>query len=214
MRKTKISIIVVIVVSVFTISFLMGRAIALQNNDEKTVDKGESSQPKIENEEETLSASNSQKNVKEIQKANDAPLERDILPPEKLLFPAGKEILNDYSQIAVHSKTMGDWRAHTGIDYIGEKNENVLSVWDGKVSKVYEDRLWGNCVEIIHTGNLVAKYKNLSKEVLVQPGDTVKGGQPIGKIGNSASVEKEETSHLHFELWVDGVPINPSAYIY
>lgn len=195
----------------------MGRALALKDDQDKTktietdIYKGVAPIPKKD--EDSVPATNKQENVKKTQIAEkeESP-EEDI--PSQMLFPCGKEVLNDYSQTAVRSKTMGDWRAHTGIDYAGEEGDKVCSIWDGVVSKVYEDKLWGCCIEIVHTGNLIGKYRNLGKEIMIKEGDKVTGGQVIGKIGRSASVEKAEETHLHFELWSDGVPINPSSYIY
>lgn len=216
MKRTKASIITVIILSVFMISFLMGRALALKDKNDESVQtdiyKGTAPIPK--NDDEAVPTTNKQDQVKKTDIKENAESDENEKPPSKLLFPCGKEVLNDYSQTAVRSKTMGDWRAHTGIDYLGKEGEMVCSVWDGVVSKVYEDKLWGYCVEIKHTGNLLGKYRNLDSEIAVKEGDKVTGGQAIGKIGRSASVEKAENPHLHFELWSDGVPINPSSYIY
>lgn len=217
MKRVQISTVVVIILSVFLICFLMGRAMALKDDQ----DKGKTIEPKIykgaapipKKDENSVPATNTQEKVKKTDIIKDDDIAQESVP-SKMLFPCGKEVLNDYSQTAVRSKTMGDWRAHTGVDYIGEEGENVCSIWNGVVLKVYEDKLWGHCVEIVHTGNLVGKYRNLAKEVVVKKGDKVTGGQVIGKIGRSASVEKAEDPHLHFELWSDGVPINPSSYIY
>ena len=39
-------------------------------------------------------------------------------------------------------------------------------------------------------------------------------GQAVGFVGDTAVVEKSEEDHLHFELWVNGVVINPESYVY
>ena len=116
--------------------------------------------------------------------------------------------------MAIYSKSTDDWRAHQGTDYKAEKGSNVVSVYDGIVTNIYEDKLWGNCIEIIHTGNLLGIYRNLSKDILVKVNEKVTGGQAIGKVGSSASIEKAEEPHLHFELWMNGESINPTSFIY
>lgn len=213
MVKTRKYFIIVIMISVFIICFLIGRAIALKADGEKNTESDiyKGAVP-IPQQEDTLSAAKEQKNVEK--NTQETTKEISETPPQKMYYPCGTEVLNDYSQTAVYSKTMGDWRAHTGIDYLGKEREYVKSVWDGVVSSVYRDKLWGNCVEIIHSGNLIGKYKNLHEEINVKIGDKVTGGQAIGKIGSSASIERNEEPHLHFELWFEGVPINPSSYIY
>lgn len=231
MKRTQMSIILAIVVSVFLLSFLIGRATALKDKEEakrnefyagsimipkgneavtpagaaaENVEKDE----EISKEEETITGKNNSTNKKGEEKKNDKK------PPERMLFPCGQAVLNGYSQTAVYSKTMDDWRAHTGIDYAADEGTDVTSVWDGTVHKVYKDMLWGYTVEILHEGDIYSVYKNLKKDISVREGDKVKKGQVIGKVGNSASVEKREEPHLHFELWTNGETINPESYIY
>lgn len=231
MKKTPMSIVMAIVVSVFLLSFLIGRATALRDkeeskrneyyagkimipmNDEPTAPAGASADG-VEKDDsdkeakETLTEKNDTKH-KEITKKDE-----EKTPPERMLFPCGQAVLNGYSQTAVYSKTMDDWRAHTAIDYAAEKGTTVVSVWDGTVTKVYKDTLWGYTVEILHDGNIYSVYKNLKKNISVKEGDKVTKGQAIGKVGDSAAVEKREEPHLHFELWTNGETINPESYIY
>lgn len=231
MKKTQMSIILAIVISVFLLSFLIGRATALKdkeeakrnefyaasimipNNNEDVTPAGASAHKVEKNEnvlesEETLTEKNSP--IDEKNEENN----RDKKPPERMLFPCGQAVLNGYSQTAVYSKTMDDWRAHTGIDYRADEGADVKSVWDGTVHKVYKDMLWGYTVEILHEGNIYSVYKNLKKSICVKEGDKVSKGQAIGKVGDSAAVEKREEPHLHLELWTNGETINPESYIY
>ena len=220
MKKIQLPFILVIIISVFMLSFLMGRATALKDKDDNTqnteIYTGTIKIPE-DNAQTAPAAANAQK-VKKNENAEKA--EKNTAantaqtPPARMLFPCGSNVIIGYSQTAIYSKTMDDWRAHTGIDYGAEKGAEVVSAWDGIVKKVYKDKLWGYCIEIVHTGNIRGIYKNLQKKALVKEGDKVKGGQAIGSVGTSASVEKSEQPHLHFELWADNVPINPESYVY
>lgn len=231
MKKTQMSMILAIVVSVFLLSFLIGRATALKDKEEAKRNEIYAGSILIPKDEEPLaptgaSAQNVEKSdnteeSKEILTEKNNPEKKDSSkenldkkPPERMLFPCGQAVLNGYSQTAVYSKTMDDWRAHMGIDYAAEEGTDVTSVWDGTVSKVYKDMLWGYTVEILHDGNIYSVYKNLKKNVSVKEGDKVTKGQAIGKVGDSAAVEKREEPHLHFELWTGGETINPESYIY
>lgn len=224
MKKTKVSIVAVIVVSVFLLSFLIGRATALRDK-EAEVRKNEiytgtilipkdkepiapaGASAKDVPVGETVTEKNNPETVKKEEK-------KEELPPERMLFPCGQAVLNGYSQTAVYSKTMDDWRAHTGIDYAAEAGSEVTSVWDGTVKKVYKDKLWGYTVEILHSGGLYSVYRNLDKDISVKEEEIVKKGQRVGAVGKSAAVEKREEPHLHFELWTGGEAINPESYIY
>ena len=225
MKRNQAPLVVAIVVSVFLLSFLIGRATALRERQDMkrneiytakpfTPKKEEVALPtgavseKIE-ELEIVSQKESTKKETPEKKKESTPT-----PPERMLFPAGEDVLKGYSQTAVYSETMKDWRAHMGIDYQAKKGEEVKSVWDGTVKKVYKDSLWGYCVEIIHNGEITSVYRNLAENTLVKEGDKLQKGQAVGFVGDTAVVEKSEKDHLHFELWVNGVAINPESYVY
>lgn len=206
-----------LLMSVFTVCFLIGRAMVIKNDTPATpiendgvvaIPYGENAVKETTSETET---------VEKFPQANDNADNNDVIEevvPERMQFPSSTTILRDYSQMAIYSKSTDDWRAHQGIDYKAEIGSDVVSVYDGTVTNIYEDKLWGNCIEIIHTGNILGIYRNLSKDILVKVNEKVSGGQAIGKVGNSASIEKAEKPHLHFELWMNGEVINPSSFIY
>lgn len=212
MKKMQTFFIVMAVISVFLLSFLIGRASALRNNnraEELKIYTGTVPRPKDAEEESAPAAAKAQ-----VEKDTSSSKKEETKKITRMLFPCGNVVLNKYSQSAVYSKTMEDWRAHTGIDYAAEDGDDVCAAWDGKVTKVYKDKLWGYCIEIEHKSNLISKYKNLKKKTDVKKGDKVKAGQIIAKVGKSASVESKESAHLHFEVWQDDVVINPEAYLY
>lgn len=227
MKRTQISIILAIVVSVFLLSFLIGRATALRDKEESKHNEIYTGTIRIPKKEEPLMPAGAiAQNVEKAEETevvseknkpkekNTERKEKNEQPPERMLFPCGQVILNGYSQTAVYSKTMDDWRAHTGIDYAAEEGEKVNSVWDGTVHRVYKDMLWGYSVEIKHSGDIFSVYRNLKKNILVKEGEKVSKGQAIASVGSSAAVEKREKPHLHFELWTGGETINPESYIY
>ena len=214
LKKSFVSILIPVFICVFIICFAIGKAIAIKDSKE---DNSEEVKTSLQKETVTSVSSESkkvEKNVTDNEDKNTDIVKIPVTPPERMLFPCGKEILQDYTQKAIYSKTMDDWRAHLGIDYKTKEGEAVLSVWDGTVQNIYKDILWGYTVEILHDGDILSKYKNLDKDIKVKKGEKVVGGQAIGKVGNSASVEKREDSHLHFELWTGGEPINPNSYVY
>ena len=92
--------------------------------------------------------------------------------------------------------------------------DELKSAWDGKVTKVYKDKLLGYSVEIEHSDSITGIYRNLSKNIQVKKGDKVTKGQIIGEVGKSAAIESKEPSHLHFEIKLNGVVINPISYVY
>ncbi len=137
--------------------------------------------------------------------------------PENLPFtgsfslPMGTEILKDYSNgEMVSSKTMGDWRVHNGIDFTGKESDNVFAIQSGKVTDVYDDPMWGLVVEIDHGNTMTAKYCGFKSGTTVKKGDTVKKGGTLGQLG-IIPVEQADKPHLHLEITVNGVIVDPLA---
>jgi stage II sporulation protein Q len=102
---------------------------------------------------------------------------------------------------------------HTGIDLKAADGNSfdVVAALDGKVTKVENDPLVGRVVEVEHADNVVSVYQSL-ENVSVKPGDEVTQGQVIGSAGRN-EYEKDAGVHLHFEVHVDGKPVNPEQYL-
>lgn len=98
----------------------------------------------------------------------------------------------------------------SGASYGGKENFDVVAVLDGTVLEVKKDDLLGNVVQIRHENETISTYQSLS-EVSVQKGSAVKQGDVIGKSGTN-NVETDLGSHLHFELILNGVTVNPEEY--
>lgn len=98
---------------------------------------------------------------------------------------------------------------NSGIIYFSEKEFEVASIMDGKVTKIYDNDLLGKIVEITHDKNMVSIYQMLG-DVSVNENDYVKKGQIIAKSGTSKL--NPEGNNLHFELLKDGNIVNPNNY--
>jgi len=99
---------------------------------------------------------------------------------------------------------------HYGTDIVAGANEVVKSTLEGTVVMATWTLETGWVIEVQHENNLISVYKHNS-ELLKRVGDYVKVGEPIAIIGNSG--ELTTGPHLHFELWHDGIPLNPEDYI-
>jgi len=71
----------------------------------------------------------------------------------------------------------------------------------------------GMTVVIRHDGGYVTKYASLAQEVSVTPGDTVKVGQAIGTVGQTALLETAVGAHVHFSVTCDGEPVDPAEFL-
>ncbi|MBR2429634.1 MAG: M23 family metallopeptidase [Alistipes sp.] len=89
----------------------------------------------------------------------------------------------------------------------------VMSIESGTVIGLNNQSDGYALVAIQHAGGYVSVYKHLS-EVLVRRGQMVKGGTPIGSVGSIVEENTEHTAELVFELWRDGVAVDPEPYIF
>lgn len=99
---------------------------------------------------------------------------------------------------------------HFAVDIVTIKNSPVKAAADGTI--IFAD--WtmdsGQVIILKHNNNIISVYKHnasLSKE----QGELVKAGEVIATVGNTG--ELTTGPHLHFELWSDGYPINPTNFI-
>jgi len=99
---------------------------------------------------------------------------------------------------------------HYGIDIVAPHNDAVKSVLNGTVILSAWTLETGYVIVIQHAGNLISVYKH-NAVLLKHEGDFVKAGEPIAIAGNTG--ELSTGPHLHFELWYNGNPVNPTKYI-
>lgn len=99
---------------------------------------------------------------------------------------------------------------HFAVDVVTAKDSPVKAAADGTV--IFSD--WttdsGHVIVLIHTNNLISIYKH-NASLHKEQGELVKAGEVIATVGNSG--ELTTGPHLHFELWSDGYPINPTNFI-
>ncbi len=117
-------------------------------------------------------------------------------------------------ELQVYSVTMNDYRTHIGVDIVTEKNAPVYAAADGMVTKIWKDVLMGYCIAVQHNGDCLTVYKNLSETLPdgIAEGVAVRSGQLIGSVGESAMVEVAEEPHLHFEMTIEELAVDPLEY--
>lgn len=98
---------------------------------------------------------------------------------------------------------------HSGLDVVAAPGKEIVVTGDGLVTSAGYLGALGNAVYVSHGYGLATRYGHLSR-IAVEAGQRVKRGQVIGYLGNSG---RSTGYHLHYEVQVDGEPVNPLSYI-
>lgn len=98
---------------------------------------------------------------------------------------------------------------HTGIDFRSKPGDHIYATADGVVNKAYYNGGYGNFVEIDHSNGYSSAFSHMKKYV-VRPGQKVRRGQLIGYVGNTG---RSTGPHLHYEVTLDGEPIDPYMFM-
>ncbi|MFC1869469.1 M23 family metallopeptidase [Thermodesulfobacteriota bacterium] len=98
---------------------------------------------------------------------------------------------------------------HNGLDVSARTGSKITAPAEGVVSSIGKTYGFGTVVTVNHGYGLKSRYAHLSK-VLVKKGQAVKRGQKIALMGNSG---RSTGPHLHYEVHLKGVPVNPERYI-
>lgn len=94
---------------------------------------------------------------------------------------------------------------HSGSDIKTRANDTIRCVFDGVVRMAKHYGGYGKVVVVRHANGMETVYSHNSKN-LVNVGDTIKAGQPVGLTGRTG---RATTEHLHFEIRVNGQHFNP-----
>lgn len=98
---------------------------------------------------------------------------------------------------------------HTGLDFCGAVGQSIYAPAPGVVVFAGPLTVRGQATMIDHGWGIYTGYMHQS-EILVQVGQRVETGEQIGLVGNTGRVTGP---HLHFEVWVGGVQINPFDWL-
>lgn len=135
----------------------------------------------------------------------DQKIQRTMVPTEKPV--AGVQVGSPFG-FRIDPIT-GRSALHTGLDFPSDPGTPILAAAGGMVVVQEYHPAYGNMVEVDHGNDLITRYAHASK-VLVKKGDIVKRGQKIAEVGSTG---RSTGPHLHFEVWVSGVPQDPQRFL-
>jgi murein DD-endopeptidase MepM/ murein hydrolase activator NlpD len=100
-------------------------------------------------------------------------------------------------------------KSHSGVDITANYGTDVLATANGVVSFSGHHQFLGNLIKIDHDYGLESWYGHMSKRLL-KKGDAVLRGEVIGKVGSTG---RATGAHIHYEIHLNGVRVNPRNYI-
>lgn len=129
--------------------------------------------------------------------------------PGALSWPVSGRISSPFGMRT--NPVSGRFLMHTGIDIAAEMGTTIVAPADGKViSAGWNDGGYGNMIILDNGGSMSTLYGHLS-QIFVAADQEVKRGQAIGAVGSTG----ESTGpHLHFEVRIDGKPVDPMSYLH
>lgn len=99
---------------------------------------------------------------------------------------------------------------HEGLDIASSRHTQIFATADGRIAFAGKRRGFGRLVLIDHGHGLKTLYAHLER-ILKKPGDAVKRGDIIAYMGSTG---RSTGIHLHYEVRLNGVPVNPQKYIF
>ena len=104
----------------------------------------------------------------------------------------------------------GKYGFHTGLDLAADEGTPVSASFYGKVVETGSSDVWGNYILMEHSEDFQTYYCHLS-EIYVSDGAVIRQGETIGLVGSTGW---STGPHLHFEVRINGVRVNPASLLY
>ncbi len=131
---------------------------------------------------------------------------------ENAMVPAGYPVTNSYVGSTFGSRVdpiNGQIEHHLGLDFDAEPGSDIKVVASGVVVWAGERAGYGNTIDVDHGNGYMTRYAH-NQQNLVHVGERVKFGEVIGKVGSTG---RSTGPHCHFEVWLNGRPVNPYSYV-
>ncbi len=131
---------------------------------------------------------------------------------DDMLFkmPVEGNIVMDYSiDSAIYDVTLDQYRTNDNIAIAANVGDEVKAAAGGVVEKVYNDDERGETVVINHNNGWKTTYSQLTSDVAVLEGDSVKEGQVIGSVSEPTKYGVELGSHINFSVFKDDQLVDP-----
>ena len=134
---------------------------------------------------------------------------RRLMPHLPLLYPLSGEVTMSSPFGYRPDPFLGRPALHPGVDLVQGYGSQIKATAIGRVIHAGPMGGYGNAVDIDHGNGIVTRFGHMS-QVLVSEGQSVKAGDPIGLLGSTG---RSTGPHLHYEVRIDGEPVDPERFL-
>jgi murein DD-endopeptidase MepM/ murein hydrolase activator NlpD len=145
-------------------------------------------------------------------KLEDALFRMEVLERTLVAVPSGQpaDVLMMSSGFGYRSDPFtGGGAMHSGLDFKGPHGTAILAAAPGVVTHAGPQSGYGYTIEIDHGQGMMTRYAHLSG-FTARLGETVAAGQQVGRMGSTG---RSTGTHLHFEVRLNGVAVNPRRFL-
>ncbi len=129
-------------------------------------------------------------------------------------LPTSGSVIKEYVGAGViYNQTLGVYQGHKAIDFSGEAGANVFACYNGVVESITTTKLDGTTIVVDHLNGLKSSYNSIDVAENIEVGSVVEKGEVIGYIAENNKKEYLDGPHLHFEVYENGVKIDPNKYL-
>jgi murein DD-endopeptidase MepM/ murein hydrolase activator NlpD len=132
----------------------------------------------------------------------------DLMESTPSILPTAGLLSSGFSHARLHPIS-NEELPHIGLDFSAVTGTPILAAAKGVVSYAGWKSGYGNTVEVDHGFGIMTRYAHSDRN-LVEPGQAVARGEILAQVGSTG---RATASHLHYEIWKDGVAENPRDYI-
>ena len=111
------------------------------------------------------------------------------------------------------NRTLGWYYRHKAVDFAADEGTTVRSMADGTVESISYSEETGNIIVIDHGDNLRTYYRFVEPASALRVGASVTKGQTIGAVAAAYGTEKFDGAHLHLEVKLGKVYVDPAVYL-
>jgi len=136
----------------------------------------------------------------------------DVNSPDgiTMLIPLPKNLAKITSPFGIRiHPTLGRPIKHNGVDFGSGRGAEVYAASNGVVVLAQHNKTYGNYVIVKHNDDISSVYAHLDK-IIVSKGYAVKKGDVIGYTGSTG---RTSGPHLHYEIRIKGIPVDPKGYL-